>query len=89
MVYSNKQLILSCEEKLKNVQNSNYGNKASTLKLDTSVERLVNNVLDKNKRKCNVIVFNMPDNDSLNDDKCNLSQLMYELELNESMIKLI
>ena len=80
-----ERLILPCEESVKNVQNSNYGNKASTIELHTSVKRLVNIILDKNKRKCTVIVFNMPDIDSFNDDKRNLSQLMCELDLNESM----
>ena len=69
------------------MQNSDCGNKASTIELDTSVERLVYNVLDKNKRRCNVIVFNMTDTDSFNDDKRNMSQLMYELDLNECMFE--
>ena len=69
------------------MHNSDCGNKASTIELDTSVERLVYNLLDKNKRMCNVIVFNMPDTDSFNDDKRNMSQLMYELDLNECMVE--
>ena len=62
------------------MQNGNFGNKASTIKFD---------VLDKNKRNCNFIVFNMPDTDLFNNDKRNLSQLMYELDLNECIIESI
>ena len=84
-----ERLILPFKKNVKNVQNSNYGNKASTIELDTSVERLVNNVLDKNKRRCNVIAFNMPDTNSFNYDKRNMSQLVYELDLNECMVESI
>ena len=84
-----KRLILPCEENEKNVQNSSYGNKASNIELDTSFKHLVNNALDKIKRECNFIVFIMPDTDSFNDDKCNLLQLMYKMDLIERMIESI
>ena len=52
----------------------------------SSIEKVVKNVLDKNKRKCNVIIFNFPDFDSFDNDKNYLSDLMYDLELDESMV---
>ena len=55
----------------------------------SSIEKVVKNVLDKNKRKCNVIIFNFPDFDSFDNDKNYLSDLMYDLELDESMVESI
>ena len=52
----------------------------------SSIEKVVKNVLDKNKRKRNVIIFNFPDFDSFDNDKNYLSDLMYDLELDESMV---
>ena len=36
-----------------------------------------------------MIIFNLPDNDSFNDDKLKISNLMYDLELDECMIEAI
>ena len=54
-----------------------------------SIERIVKTVLDRDRRKCNVVLFNLPDTNSFQDDKRNLSELMHDLELDESMIKSI
>ena len=55
----------------------------------SSIERVVRNVIDKDKRKHNVIIFNMPDSDSFRNDKRNLSKLMYDLDLDENMVESI
>ena len=54
-----------------------------------SIEHVVKNALDKEKRKCNVIIFNLHDTNSFIDDKNNLSELMYDLGVQEDMIQSI
>ena len=55
----------------------------------SSIERVVNNVLEKNKRKRNIMIFNLPDTDSFFDDKSALCDLLYDLELSDNMIESI
>ena len=50
---------------------------------------MVKKVLDKDRRKCNIIIFNLADTNSFYDDKRNLGELMRDLKLNESMIESI
>ena len=51
-----------------------------------SIECTVKAALDREKCKSNVIMFNMPDTNLFWDDKRNLSKLMHDLDLDESMI---
>ena len=53
------------------------------------IERAVKNIIDKDKHKCNIIIFIMLDTSSFRSDKQNLSQLMYNLKLDENMIESI
>ena len=55
----------------------------------SSIEKVVNDVLEKNKRKCNVVIFILPDINFFDNDKKNLSDLMYDFELDESMVNCI
>ena len=53
---------------------SNLGNNTSTLVISphesfSLIERAVKNITDKDKRKCNIIIFNIPDTSSFCDDK--------------------
>ena len=69
-----------CEVQETNViQNhqSNHGNQTSVV-CNNSVERIIKNVLDNEKRKCNVVIFNMPDSNSFVGDKHNLSKLTFD-----------
>ena len=50
---------------------------------------MIKNVLEKEKRKCNVVIFNMPDSNSFVDDKQNLSKLTFDLNLDENVIESI
>ena len=80
-----------CEVQESNViQNhqSNHGNQASVV-YNNLVERMIKNVLEKEKRKCNVVIFNMPDSNSFVDDKQNLSKLTFDLNLDENVIESI
>ena len=54
-----------------------------------SIENLVNSALDKDKRKCNIIIFNLSDTDSFQDDKYKLSRLFRDLRLHDSCIQSI
>ena len=66
-------------------QQNNHGNKTSVVynNLDLSVKRLIKNVNDKEKRKSNVLIFNILDFNSFNDDKHSLSNLTFDLTENE------
>ena len=50
-----------------------------------SIERLVDNALDKKQRKKNIIILNTTDTNSFYDDKRHLAELLYDLQLDESM----
>ena len=54
----------------------NHGNCGPVRNSDINIERMVKHVLDKEKRKFNVIIFNLADTDSFYDDKRNLCELM-------------
>ena len=81
------------EESLAVQQTHSHSNQKNIInsELDAvlSIKRLIKNALDKDKRKCNVIIFNLPDRDSFYDDKLKISNLMYDLELDECMIEAI
>ena len=65
-----------------NQDNSSKANVQSSL----SIERLVDNALDKNQRKKNIIIFSMTVTNSFYDDKRRLVELLYDLELDESVM---
>ena len=70
-------------------QNLNEYAKNSGAYSPQSIENLVNSALDKEKRKCNVIIFNLSDTDSFHDDKNKLSRLYRDLRLQDSCIQSI
>ena len=43
---------------------------------DAKIKQIVKNVIEKDKRKRSIILFNIPNNDSFHNDKCNLSNLI-------------
>ena len=64
-------------------QGNNFARSSSFIDQDTSnqysissIEKVVHNVLDKNKRKCNVDIFNLPDINSFTMIK-SISQTLY------------
>ena len=52
-----------------------------------TIERIVKNVIDKNNRKNNAIIFNLPDTNSFIEDKRRLSSLFFYLNLDEKIIE--
>ena len=64
---------------------NNYG--ISNRELISSMERVVKNALDKEKSKYSVIIFNFHETNSFIDDKNSLSELMYDLRMQEDMIQ--
>ena len=55
----------------------------------STIERLINDTLDKKERKCNVIQFNVLDADSFCEDRSYLSKSMYDFGLDENTIEAI
>ena len=67
--------------------NSSQDNSSdANLQPSLSIERLVDNALDKNQCIKNIIIFNKTETDSFYDDKRHLAELLNNLELNENMI---
>ena len=55
----------------------------------STIERLINDTLDKKERKCNFIQFNVLDADSFCEDRSYLSKSMYDFGLDENTIEAI
>ena len=69
---------------------SNQGNSSVQYKsgaTNETIERVVKNVIDKNSRKNNAIIFNLPDTNSFIEDKRRLSILFSDLNLDEKIIE--
>ena len=64
--------------------NNNVQNKSEAT--NETIERVNKNVIDKNKRKNNAIIFNLPDTNSFIEDKRRLSSLFSDFNLDEKMI---
>ena len=92
--------IIALEQKLSinnfehsNIMNpaiSNQGNSSVQYKsgaTNETIERVVKNVIDKNSRKNNAIIFNLPDTNSFIEDKRRLSILFSDLNLDEKIIE--
>ena len=70
---------------LGNQGNNNVQNESAAI--NETIERVVKNVIDKNNRKNNAIIFNLPDTNSFIEDKRRLFSLFFDLNLDEKIIE--